>query len=108
MTSKVRGEVERLEPAWRRVTEGEHRWPATIAIAGMIVLQSRLPEQLSLVTWWVLPALEAAILTALVLANPGRMGASGRALHGLSLTLIAVVMAASIALYFIVLRGWSW
>jgi hypothetical protein len=88
-------EVARVEPAWQRVTEGEHRGPVAVAILAMIALQTRVPERFSIFSWWVLPTLEAGILVALVVANPGRMGASGRALHGLSLSLIAIASLAN-------------
>jgi hypothetical protein len=67
----------------------------TVAILVMIALQSRVPERFAIVSWWILPALEAAILAVIVLANPGRIGASGRALHGLSLSLIAIASLAN-------------
>ena len=91
----LRGEVARIEPAWRRVTAGEHRAPVTLAVLAMIALQTRVPEQFSIFSWWVLPALELGILAALMLANPGRIGASGRVLHGLSLLLIAIASLAN-------------
>jgi uncharacterized membrane protein len=89
------GGTDRPVPAWRRVTEGEHRWTAALAVVAMIVLQSRVPEHLVLVSWWLLPALEAILLLALIAANPGRLGSSSHALHRLSLALIAVASLAT-------------
>ena len=82
-------------PAWRRVTEGEHRWAAAVAVVAMIVLQSRVPEDLVLVSWWLLPAIETVLLVALIAANPGKLGASSRTLHRLSLALVAVASLAN-------------
>jgi uncharacterized membrane protein len=88
----------RLVPAWRQVTEGEHRLPVTIAVLFMIALQATLPEHLSLIAWWVLPVIEAAILVVLVVSNPRRLTHISRPLRGLSLALIAVASLAN---------GWS-
>ena len=60
-------------PAWRRVTETEQRLPVTIAIVGMILLQSRVTKRLSLMSWWVLPAMEAVILVVLIASDPRRV-----------------------------------
>ena len=89
------GGTDRPVPAWRRATEGEHRWTAGLAVVAMIALQSRVPEDLVLVSWWLLPALEAILLVALIAANPGRLGASSQALHRLSLALIAIASLAT-------------
>jgi uncharacterized membrane protein len=89
------GGAGRPQPAWRRVTEGEHRWAAGLAVVAMIALQSRVPEDLVLVSWWLLPALEAVLLVALIAANPGRLGASSEALHRLSLALVGVASLAT-------------
>ena len=61
----------------------------------MIVLQSRVPEDLVLVSWWLLPAIETVLLVALIAANPGKLGASSRTLHRLSLALVAVASLAN-------------
>src|SRR5690348_1035339 len=84
-------------PAWRRVTETEQRLPVTLGIAVMILLQSRVPERLSLMSWWVLPALEAAILVVLVASNPRRVNQGTQRLRRLSLLL---VLLASLANFF--------
>src|SRR5919202_892546 len=82
-------------PAWRRVTGAEHRLPVTLAVLVVIVLQSRVPERLSLVWWWVLPALEAMILAVLVASNPSRVDQSTRRLRLLSLLLVSVASLAN-------------
>jgi uncharacterized membrane protein len=82
-------------PAWRRATAGEHRWPAALAIAVMIALQFRVPTRFSLLGWWVLPCMEAAILAAIVIVNPMRISRASRALRRLGLTLIALASVAN-------------
>src|SRR4051812_5676695 len=85
----------RSTPAWRRVTGTEQRLPVTIAIAAIIVLQSRVPERLSLAWWWVLPAMEAVILAVLVASNPRRIDQSTMVLRMLSLLLITIASLAN-------------
>jgi len=82
-------------PAWRRITEGEHRWPAAVAITVMIALQFKVPTRFSLLGWWVLPVVEAVILVAIVIANPMRISGFSRALRRLGLTLIALASFAN-------------
>jgi hypothetical protein len=82
-------------PAWRRVTQGEHRWPAALAIAVMIALQLDVPTRFSLLGRWVLPAAEAVILVAIVIVNPMRISEFSRVLRRLSLTLIALASVAN-------------
>jgi uncharacterized membrane protein len=83
-------EIERLLPAWRRRTDGEPRWPATVAIAVMIALQWMLPERLTLGPRWVLPVIEVVIGVVVVAANPLRMRRDTPMLRVLALSLIAV------------------
>jgi hypothetical protein len=76
-------------PAWRRHTNGEHRWPSAVAILCMIVLQLFLPERLSLGGRWAVPAVELIIIGVLMAANPGRMDRRSAMLRKTGLTLIA-------------------
>ena len=59
-----------MVPAWRRLTDGEERWPATVAVLSVITFQVRLPDQLTLTSPWVMPGIEAVILATLVAMNP--------------------------------------
>jgi uncharacterized membrane protein len=93
----VRGRLARIErlavrevPAWRRHTEGEQRWPSSVAIIAMIGLQALLPDWLSVGPRWALPALEVLIIVVLMLANPGKMERGKPWLRILSLALITV------------------
>src|SRR5919202_3435990 len=82
-------------PAWRRVTDAEQRLPVTLAIVVMILLQSRVPERLSLMWWWVLPAMEAVILVVLISSNPRRVDQSTQRLRRLSLLLVTLASLAN-------------
>jgi uncharacterized membrane protein len=82
-------------PAWRRFTQGEARWPVTLAVLFMIILQVALPNQLTLTNPWVLPAIETVILSTLVAMNPRRMDRHSPVLRMLGLLLIAVASLAN-------------
>ena len=85
-------------PAWLRPTAGENRWPVAGAIGVAILLQLALPDRLSLLNRWLLPALELALLIALLIAVPRRFHKRSRPLRAASLTLTALLTLAN---------GWS-
>ncbi len=84
-----------LAPAWRRVTEGEPRWPVTVGVLGAIGMQLALPPRVTFHHQWVLPAVEFVMLVVLVAANPGRIRVKDRWLRTISLTLIATISLAN-------------
>jgi hypothetical protein len=87
----------RQPPAWRRHTEGEARWQVAICTAIAIALQMAVPDRLVLLSpSWALPALEGAMLIALIVANPHRIDRESRALRLFSLTLAAVLSFANL------------
>lgn len=101
-------EIERWEnrvaaevgPAWRRATQGESRWPATLAILVMIALQLRLPDDLTPLGRYVLPAVELVLLVVIVAVNPRRINRRDPGVRLLGLALIglaSVVNAWSVA-----------
>ncbi len=81
--------------AWRRRTPRESRWPAAVATAVAIGLQVALPAQLNLSSRYLLPGIEAVLLVALVLINPGRVSRLETPLRWVGLTLIAVASVAN-------------
>jgi uncharacterized membrane protein len=82
-------------PAWRRVTEGEPRWQASIAVVAAIALQVTLPDQVVVRPRWLLPSVAVILLVALIVANPRRINRESRALRATSLALIATVSLAN-------------
>lgn len=97
----VRAEAEvvaELGPAWRRLTDGEERWPAALGVLVMIVLQFRLPSALTLTGHGAGPWVELALLAVLVAVNPRRIRRRPRGIRTLSLTLIGIAT---------VINGWS-
>jgi hypothetical protein len=77
-------------PAWRRATDGEHRWPASLAIAVMIVLQLSLPGDLTISGHYVLPFVELALLVVILVVNPRRINRRSRGVRSVGLALIAL------------------
>ena len=82
-------------PAWLRVTAGESRWPVAAVMVLAIALQLALPDRLTLVSRWMLPSLEAALLLALIAANPSRLNRESVLLRMGSLTLTALLSLAN-------------
>jgi hypothetical protein len=85
-------------PAWRRRTAGERRWPAALAVLVAIALQLLLPGAIVPVTRLLLPVVEAALLLALVVANPFRVDRESSVLRMLGLAILGVVALSN---------GWS-
>ena len=82
-------------PAWRRPTPGEARLPAAGAVLAAIILQLVLPSRLGIQPKYLVPGLEAALLVALVTANPRRLNKRSRPLRIGGLILIALVILAN-------------
>lgn len=82
-----------LAPAWRRVTQGEHRWPVSIAVIVAIGLQVTLPDRVAAHPRWLLPGIEVTLLGGLVLANPTRISRRSAQLRAASIALIFVITA---------------
>jgi uncharacterized membrane protein len=81
-----------LTPAWKRPTNGEHRWQVTLAVAVAVALQLPVPGRLVLVRpVWALPALEGLLLIGLVMANPRRIDRQSKAIRLASLALAAIL-----------------
>jgi uncharacterized membrane protein len=78
-------------PAWLRRTPGEHRWPAALAVVVAIVLQLVLPSRLVPGARYLLPALEAAVLVALLATNPFRVDRESAVLRVAGLVLAGLV-----------------
>ncbi len=87
------GNVHHL-PAWLRPTEGEPRWPVTLAVVGLIVLQYLAPKKLTFTPRELLPGLEMLLVVLLTIANPRRINKERAWLRVLGLLL---VVAASLA-----------
>lgn len=84
-------------PAWRRVTQGEPRWPVALVTIVAIGLQFPLPGHLVLLhPAWLLPLLQTGLLLALLAANPKRIDRQSQAVRLTSLALIAGITLANV------------
>jgi len=84
-------------PAWRGATRGEHRWPAAAVVVATVALQLLLPDELVLRPWWLLPAVTASLIVALLLINPGRVSRRTPVDRAVALGVVAVVSVANTA-----------
>ena len=85
-----------IVPAWRRVTAGEARWHAALAITVAIFLQGPLPDRLVLFRpTWLLPALEGALLVMLVALDQYRIDKESRLIRTLGLTAASILSVAN-------------
>jgi uncharacterized membrane protein len=75
---------------------GEQRWPMVGAVVAAIVLTVLLPDDLRLGPSWLLPLVEGVLLVALVLGDPGAINRRSRALRGLSIAVVAVLVLNSL------------
>jgi hypothetical protein len=76
----------------RRVAEGEHRLPPATAVVAAIVVYALLPGSLLFVPRVVVPAVEAALLIALVVTNPRRITRESRWSRQASIALSGVLI----------------
>jgi Protein of unknown function (DUF1345) len=103
---KVEDEItEVVVPAWRRLTDGESRFGASVAIVVMIALQLRLPDDLTPSGRYLLPALELVLLVVIVAVNPRRINRRQPTIRFLSLTLIAVASVVNAWSVYRLVRG---
>ena len=67
------------------------------AVLAAMILTILLPEQIRWIPAWLLPAIEGALLLALILGDPGAIDRRSNALRGLSIALVAVLVAGALA-----------
>lgn len=84
-----------LAPAWRRVTDGEPRWPAALFVIVAIALQLAVPRRLTVLPRWLLPAIALLLLIGLISVNPGRLNRKIPGLRPASIVLIAALSLAN-------------
>jgi uncharacterized membrane protein len=77
-------------PAWQRVTQGEPRWPVSLAVAVAIALQLVLPYKIAFRPRWLLPTIQGLMLIGIIVANPKRIDKESTRLRTATIALIAV------------------
>jgi uncharacterized membrane protein len=82
----LRADLERRDP----------HWPAQLAALVAVLLYLTLPEKLTVGPRWLVPALEALLLVALVLATPGDEVAGSQARQRVAVALVGVLAVATL------------
>jgi uncharacterized membrane protein len=80
----------------RRLAEGDPLWPPQLALASSIALHLALSQKVTLGPRWLVPAIEALLLAALVVVAPVRAAEHEKAARRLALTVIGVVSLANL------------
>src|SRR5262245_31916789 len=81
----------------------EARWPSAAAVIAAMVLTVLLPDELRVAPTWLLLVLEAALLIALIVGDPGRIDRHSDRLRILAIVLVTVLVIGSlVATYFLI------
>ena len=76
---------------------GERRWPMAVTLLAAMALPFLLPPNYSLGPRWITPAVEALLLGALVIADPGRIDRGSDLIRALSIGLVVILVAGAAA-----------
>jgi len=71
---------------------GERRWPMAFTLLVAMALPFLLPPKYSLGPRWILPVVEALLLIALVVADPGRIDRRSDFIRALSIGLVVILV----------------
>ena len=78
-------------------TRLEARWPIMAAVVIILTITLLRPAELRVAPAWVLPAFEVVLLALLVAAHPAHPGRRAAGVRTLSLAVVAVVLADTLA-----------
>jgi uncharacterized membrane protein len=88
--------VHDVERAGRWAAGSELRWPVTIVVLVVILLQLTLPEPYRLADRWLVAGAELVLLVTINLLSPGRVEDGSRLVRYLSLSLLVVMSVANL------------
>ncbi len=83
--------------AWGRAAKSEPRWPASLALLGVALLNYLLPGKFTLGPPWLVPVLELAILIPVYISSPNRTADESRWQGIFANTMIAIANIANVA-----------
>jgi len=72
---------------------GEKRWPMAITLVIAMTLPFLLPPKFSVGPRWIVPMVEAMLLVALIVADPGRIDRRSTIVRTLSIGLVVILVA---------------
>jgi hypothetical protein len=75
---------------------GEPRWPMATAVLAVIALTILLPNSLVVRPRWGVPIVEAILLVAVVIGDPGKIDRRSRPVRAISVTLIVLLVATTL------------
>ena len=75
---------------------GEARWPMAFAVVAVIVMTLLLPHTLIARPRWGVPLVEALLLLAVIIADPGKIDLVSKRARGLSITLISLLVVTTL------------
>jgi len=75
---------------------GEARWPMAIAVVAVMAMTLLLPHTLVARPRWGVPLIEGLLLIAVIIADPGKIDLISKRARGLSITLIALLVATTL------------
>jgi hypothetical protein len=75
---------------------GEARWPMAAAIVVTIVLTLLIPKSVTALPRGIVPAVEGALLIALIVGDPGKIDRRSNALRVLSIALVALLVVGAL------------
>jgi hypothetical protein len=75
---------------------GEARWPMAVAVLAVIVLTLLLPHDLVTRPRWGVPLVEALLLVAVIIGDPGKIDRVSPRVRALSITLISLLVATAL------------
>lgn len=78
-------------PHWHHPHQGEPRWPVTVVVLTVIVLQLTLPSSLNVAFAWQICVIEALLLFAVTVLNPKKIDAHRQIPRNLNLALVILM-----------------
>jgi hypothetical protein len=84
--------------AANEATGHERRWPASLTVLVVLVLQLAMPHEVTVGPRWLVPVLEFSLLVPVVIGNPIRLARDVAWLRALAMALAATVMVANAVL----------
>jgi hypothetical protein len=77
--------------------KGEARWPMAAAVVAAMALTALRPAEVRVAPAWVLPGIEAVLLIAIIIGDPGRIDRRNALLRALSISIVAILALDTLA-----------
>jgi uncharacterized membrane protein len=84
-----------VDPLWGAASPGDSRWPASLAVLSVVVLQVVMPNALSFGPRWIWPAIALPLEIVLLAANPSGLTRESRDVRKLALVMLVVLLVAN-------------